>query len=302
MEIKLRKKVEKNKEYECTLRERAAKAERMDPVKVLAYDMIRKKEEGVKSIAITSNGPKEGKTQVIELLGEVLAEHGYRTLIIDANYFSPGITGRYLLGDKNGLINLLEEYERLEIKKQKFEQTVESIERVPNILPAKRNDQETKKESEVVIEEPGDVNLSKFIVGTSVRNLFVIPIGVEKKYVPWNQSIALNMKLAMEDLQGRFDFIILELSALTQFSYVQSFCPYIDGISFVLRTGSLKLTDTEEVKEKLQKLPCKKLGCILVKSKKNYQLQPNFTISVIESKLINVQTPAGNNGRIRILT
>jgi len=62
-----------------------------------------------KIILITSPGPSEGKTTVIQNLGIALAETGRRVLLVDADFRRPHLHRKFGLPNEWGMINLLTE-------------------------------------------------------------------------------------------------------------------------------------------------------------------------------------------------
>jgi len=62
-----------------------------------------------KTILITSPGPSEGKTTVIQNLGIALAETGRRVLLVDADFRRPHLHRKFGLANEWGMINLLSE-------------------------------------------------------------------------------------------------------------------------------------------------------------------------------------------------
>ena len=60
-----------------------------------------------KIILVTSPGPSEGKTTVVQNLGIVLAETGRRVLLVDADFRRPHLHRKFGLPNEWGLIDLL---------------------------------------------------------------------------------------------------------------------------------------------------------------------------------------------------
>jgi succinoglycan biosynthesis transport protein ExoP len=60
-----------------------------------------------KIILVTSPGPSEGKTTVVQNLGIVLAESGRKVLLVDADFRRPHLHRKFGLGNEWGLIDLL---------------------------------------------------------------------------------------------------------------------------------------------------------------------------------------------------
>jgi succinoglycan biosynthesis transport protein ExoP len=60
-----------------------------------------------KIILVTSPGPSEGKTTVVQNLGIVLAETGRKVLLVDADFRRPHLHSKFRLSNEWGLIDLL---------------------------------------------------------------------------------------------------------------------------------------------------------------------------------------------------
>ncbi len=67
----------------------------------------------LRTILVTSPGPSEGKTTVVQNLGIVLAESGKRVLLVDADFRRPHLHHKFDLSNEWGLIDLLYEDEPL---------------------------------------------------------------------------------------------------------------------------------------------------------------------------------------------
>ena len=67
-----------------------------------------------KMILITSPGPAEGKTTVVQNLGIALAESGRKVLLVDADFRRPHLHRKFSLPNEWGLIDLLCEDRPLE--------------------------------------------------------------------------------------------------------------------------------------------------------------------------------------------
>jgi len=65
------------------------------------------KENNIKTIVVTSVGPKEGKSTVITNLGVILAEFGNKVLVMDANLRNPTIHNKFRITYDKGLSNIL---------------------------------------------------------------------------------------------------------------------------------------------------------------------------------------------------
>jgi capsular exopolysaccharide synthesis family protein len=61
----------------------------------------------LKTFLVTSPGPAEGKTTVVQNLGAVLAETGRKVLLVDADFRRPHLHRKFGLPNEWGLIDLL---------------------------------------------------------------------------------------------------------------------------------------------------------------------------------------------------
>lgn len=68
-----------------------------------------------KVILVTSPGPAEGKTTVVQNLGMVLAETGRKVLLIDADFRRPHLHRKFGVPNERGLIDLLAEDRPLDV-------------------------------------------------------------------------------------------------------------------------------------------------------------------------------------------
>jgi len=64
-------------------------------------------DEKVKAIMVTSACPNEGKTVTAANLGITLARHGRNVLVVDADFFKPGISSVFRTADRPGLTEVL---------------------------------------------------------------------------------------------------------------------------------------------------------------------------------------------------
>ncbi len=75
---------------------------------------IRPKERAPQVLLVTSPGPGEGKTTVVQNLGIALAETGRKVLLIDADFRRPHLHKRFHLPNTNSLIDYLSDEDALE--------------------------------------------------------------------------------------------------------------------------------------------------------------------------------------------
>lgn len=70
---------------------------------IFASLLLSRAEKPARSVLVTSAIPQEGKTTMLTNLGATLAETGVRTLLIDADFRNPSLSGRFGVGNGKGL-------------------------------------------------------------------------------------------------------------------------------------------------------------------------------------------------------
>lgn len=208
--------------------------ESTESVRTMANYFTSLMQEGVHSVAITSHTIHQGKTeQIIELAIE-MAMRGKNVLLIDANYFAPEISKRFNIEDREGLINLCE----------KMSMTNNGKEQLPM----------------------GEL---KYITKNVINHLSIMPLGVHKKTQEEIFYLSEDVKQIIESYKSIYDLVLVETPSFEHLSFVQSLCSALDGVVLVLKSGLLKVTDAEVVKEQISSLDCKQLGCFIVTNLKH---------------------------------
>ncbi|MDD4834973.1 MAG: CpsD/CapB family tyrosine-protein kinase [Lutispora sp.] len=83
-------------------------------------------DKSIKSIAVTSAGPSEGKSTVVSNFAIALAQDGSRVLIIDSDLRKPKVHKLFALPNNIGLTNILTE-------RLPWEEHIASVEELPNL-------------------------------------------------------------------------------------------------------------------------------------------------------------------------
>lgn len=188
------------------------------------------KNDNISCISITSNSDIEGKTIIAKNIAAILAKSGENTLFIDCSLsLSKGekIKKSHTVKEK-GLISILE-----------------------HMYSDKVNDWKIKS----YIEDTEFEYLSILKLGTNDLNNYFSVFKIEY------------LKIVMDQLKRSFNYIIVDLPSFQNLSYVQIIASATDGCLFVLKEGVNEVSDGRIIKDKLNKIGCKVLGCIFNKEK-----------------------------------
>lgn len=196
-----------------------------------SYRRLRNIMEGyskVKCISITSNKEMDGKTQIAKNIALILAKSGKKTLFIDCNLCKNSNIKSIETNEINGLIGML----------KGFDNTYKS-----------------------------DLELKSYISDTKCENLSMLVLGDNKLDNHMAIFNIRNLKIAIERLKISFDYIIMDTPSFENLSYAQIAASATDGCLFVLREGIHEVSEGRIIKDKLDTIGCKVLGCILNKEK-----------------------------------
>lgn len=181
----------------------------------------------VKCVAITSNKEIEGKTTVAKNLSLMLAKSGNKTLFVDCNLLN--LTKAKNFNDEtDGLVEILESIKNIHIN---------------------------------------DLQLKKYIYATNCENLSMLLLGTNDldKYSSVFKSEYL--KKVIDQLEKEFQFIIIDVPSFEYLSFTQIITSVCDGCLFVLKDGTNEVSEGNAIREKLDTIGCKILGCVLEKEK-----------------------------------
>lgn len=179
-------------------------------------------------IAVTSNNAREGKTIVAKNVAVTLAKSGKKTLFIDCNVSSYSKVKAFNNSEIDGLVTILKD-----------------IKRTSN----------------------NDLQLKRYIYGTDCEHLSIMALGTNDldKYssvfkIGYLRKVTLQLKKDFEN-------IIIDSPSFENLSYTQIITSSSDGCLFVLKDGVNEVSEASIIKEKLETIGCKVLGCILEKEK-----------------------------------
>ncbi|MBZ5608729.1 MAG: polysaccharide biosynthesis tyrosine autokinase [Acidobacteriia bacterium] len=174
-------------------------------------------------VLITSPGPSEGKTTVIQNLGIALAETGRRVLLVDADFRRPHLHRKFGLPDEWGLKNILAEDLPL------------------STYPAERLGVDT-----------GFPGLSLLANGSGTEQANVS----RSLYSPRLREI-------FEDLTKRYDMVLVDAPPILNVADARIIAPLADALILVLRCGITDRASAMEAYQRIQEDGLTLLGTVL---------------------------------------
>ncbi|OPJ62697.1 CpsD/CapB family tyrosine-protein kinase [Clostridium oryzae] len=191
------------------------------------------REENIRCLAIISNSNLEGKEVVAKNIAMVLAKSGRKTLFIDCSLSKNSRTKYNNSDNARGFVSVVEAISGSRINGLEIKNCIE------------------KTESDYLsVLELGTNNLEKYS-----------PI-LKKEY----------LKRTIDVLKQGFDCIVVDAPSFENLSFTQIITSAADGCMFVLKDKVNELNEARNIKEKLNTMGCKVLGCILEKEKKPTKL------------------------------
>ena len=176
-----------------------------------------------KIILISSPGPSEGKTTVVQNLGIALAETGRRVLLVDADFRRPHLHHKFSLPNEWGMINLLSQDIPLS------DQPAERL-GVPTGVPGLSllaNGQGAE-----------DINISRILYSPRLRELFKI-------------------------LSRQYDTVLVDAPPILHVADARIIAPLTDALILVLRSGVTDRASAMEAYQRIQEDGLALLGTVL---------------------------------------
>jgi polysaccharide biosynthesis transport protein len=176
-----------------------------------------------KTILITSPGPSEGKTTVIQNLGIALAETGRRVLLVDGDFRRPHLHRKFGLPNDSGLIDLLLE------------------ERPLSDYPPDRFGVDTGFPGLSLLANgsgPGQANVSRALYSPRLRQI-------------------------IETLKRQYDMVLVDAPPILHVADARIIAPLADALILVLRCGVTDRATAMEAYQRIQEDGLSLLGTVL---------------------------------------
>ena len=177
----------------------------------------------LKTILITSPGPSEGKTTIVQNLGIALAETGKRVLLVDADFRRPQLHRKFGLSNEWGILNALEE----DVPVANY--------------PTERLGLGTGFHGLSVLVNGvalGQTNISKELYSPRLRDIF-------------------------ETLSNHYDMVLVDAPPILAVADTRIIAPLADALILVLRCGVTDRGDATEAYNRIQEDGVTLLGTIL---------------------------------------
>lgn len=225
----------------------------MEKYRILRNIMENHNKDNIKCISITSNSDNEGKTTVAKNLAMSLAIYGRKTLFLDCSLGDNTRIESFDADSTRGLIGILRDIGKLKTQQLDREKT--------NEVSLKSYIKETKYEY-LSIASLGEYNLDSYSLIFKTEYL----------------------KVVMKILKKKFDYIIIDAPSFSNLSYTQIITGATDGCLFVLKEGANAVTEGGAIKDKINTVGCRILGCVLNKEKDSTKLFGDKNNSFVDVK------------------
>lgn len=214
-----------------------------------SYRTIRtnlKLSRSLKTILITSAGPREGKTTVLTNLGLMIAQGGAKTLLVSSDLRRPAVAKSFGLKEEPGLS--------------------EVITKVTDLDKAFLN------VSDIML---GEMEFDHIIQTPGIENIWLLPSG----HIPANPAELLESKDVphlIDELKRRFDVILFDSPPVLPITDASLLCPNVDGVVMVYEAGRTARSALLRAKIQLESAGAKILGVILNHIKPESEASPSY--------------------------
>ena len=187
----------------------------------------------LKTILITSTGPREGKTTVLVNLGLAIAQSGVKTLLISSDLRRPTVAKNFGVRQLPGLSEVLTKSVTLD----------EALRNIADIIL-------------------GKMKLDKIIETPGMEYLSILPSG----HIPHNPAELLESKRIkdlIDELEKRFDIILFDSPPVLPLADAILLAPHVNGVVLVYEAGRTAKSALLRAKLQLESTGAKILGIVL---------------------------------------
>jgi capsular exopolysaccharide synthesis family protein len=206
----------------------------MERYRILCNIIENYKKYDVNCISITSNSDTDGKTIIAKNLAMSLSKCGKKVLFIDCSLVD---SVRVKSPDASKVVGLIAMLQAI------YKEKTEGV-----------NSQNIS-----------GTQLKGYIIDSRLENLSILPLGVNSLD---NYSLVFKtqyLRIIIEQLKKYYDYLIVDAPSFINLSYTQIVTSVTDGCLFVLKEGVNAINEGDEIKDKIDTIGCKVLGCIFNK-------------------------------------
>lgn len=206
-----------------------------EPLRMLRTNLdLASLDRPLRTILVTSAGPREGKSTVVRNLALAYRESGARVAVIDTDLRRPTLDKLLAVQREPGLINVLTGTETLEEALQTAEVHVEGIETLIKLYSQNGNGN-----------GKGHTDLGR---------LAVLAAGP----TPANPPAVLaaeRMRLLLDKIAGQFDVVLLDTAPMLAFGDAVPLVSEVDGVLVVARLGTTTSDAARRLLARLERIP-----------------------------------------------
>ncbi|MBN1559443.1 polysaccharide biosynthesis tyrosine autokinase [candidate division KSB1 bacterium] len=215
----------------------------------------------LRSLMITSSGPREGKSTTAANVATATAQMGLRTLLIDADLRRPTLHKLFNINREPGLADILMHY----YKKDQLDQVA------PRLRPENEDDmhdgyseRQTSLRAKKAIQQMAalDLSLNAAIHKTRVDKLDILTCGI----LPPNPSEILageTMRDLLSLLKEKYEFVVVDAPPVIAVTDAAVLAPQVDGALMVIESAKNDREIILKAKGLLDRVKVNLLGAVL---------------------------------------
>lgn len=193
-------------------------------------------DEDIRSLFVASCLPGEGKSVTIANLAASFALGGKKVLLLDGDLRKPSLHAFFGLTNDSGLSTVL-------VGKSSVDEALQEA----TLLPHSRSGGNGSTPS--AVDDEADIKLAVMAAGPSPPN-------------PGELIASKRFANFMDDLQGRYDLVLVDTPAMMAVGDVAALASSIQGLIMLVDFAVVTRSTLREARDIVEPLPCRKLGII----------------------------------------